>query len=75
MRFYLLGGRSGTDFLVLPYGLSQPKAVKGIVLPGFNMEFGNPKNTRKYKTRLGSTFWSKKGKSLREENIVAEDSI
>jgi hypothetical protein len=52
MRFYLLGGRSGTDFLVLPYGLSQPKAVKGIVLPGFNMEFGNPKNTRKYKTRL-----------------------
>ena len=30
---YVLGGISGTDFLVSALGLTQPKAGRGIVLP------------------------------------------
>jgi len=37
---YVLGGISGTDFLVSALGLTQPKAGRGIVLPSLLIHFG-----------------------------------
>lgn len=36
---WLLGGVSGTDFLVLARGVIQPRAGKGIIAPGVNFDF------------------------------------
>lgn len=36
---YVLGGISGTDFLVSALGLTQPKAGRGIVLPSVFIHF------------------------------------
>lgn len=36
----VLGGISGTDFLVSALGLTQPKAGRGIVLPSVFIHFG-----------------------------------
>ena len=36
---YVLGGISGTDFLVSALGLTQPKAGRGIVLPSVLIHF------------------------------------
>ena len=40
LRGYVLGGISGTDFLVSALGLTQPKAGRGIVLPSVLIHFG-----------------------------------
>lgn len=47
---YLWGGVSGTEFLVAPLGLDQPKAGKGVVSPGLVTEGTMPIKTIRYKT-------------------------
>lgn len=37
---YLLGGVSGTEFLVSSRGLDQPRAGSGVVHPGVDIPFG-----------------------------------
>lgn len=56
---WILGGVSGNCFLVQPFGLNQPRAVKGVVYPSVTLFEGRPMDpslirTINYKT-LGVT--------------------
>lgn len=49
---YLLGGLSGTDFLMSALGVNQPRAGRGVISPGVTIPFGSDPTIRhiRYKT-------------------------
>lgn len=57
---YLLGGVNGTQFLVEPSGLNQPKAHKGLVVPGVVILHGTDPTyeTVRYKKALWPDSYS-----------------